>query len=269
MVLLLVVFVLIVLATTDDAAVWPVRNTLVYKLGRWWRAQVGEAGPTALAELYGCVRSDEGTVLPDATVLLSEHDGTIHQAAIGAGGCYRIAGIPAGLYVPIASAPGYTDGMIRPWRLPLRLGAGERRALDIALTPASLPGRSPATNLHIGAPITRTWPLPQPGAAARRQITYDHGGRPNQLTYLYTPARSVDEAATARLPTLLAIYPGPADTWEGVSIPLAAAGYAVVAIGPAYALDLEEQIAELQQLVAFARGGLLPQTDGERIDDPE
>ncbi len=97
--------------------------------------------------------------------------------------------------------------------------------------------------------------------AVRRQLSYDSGGRPNQLTYLYTPVAAGD----APLPTLLAVYPGAADTWEGVSIPLAAAGYAVVAVGPAYALDLEDDIAELQRLVAFARAGALPGADGERM----
>jgi dipeptidyl aminopeptidase/acylaminoacyl peptidase len=50
-----------------------------------------------------------------------------------------------------------------------------------------------------------------------------------------------------------------------VSIPLASAGYAVLAVGPAYALDLEPDIAELQRLIAFARAGRLPGVDGSRI----
>ena len=82
-------------------------------------------------------------------------------------------------------------------------------------------------------------------------LSYDSGGHPNQLTFLYTPVG----AGAAPLPTLLAGYPGSADTWEGVSIPLAAAGYAVIAVGPAYALDLEDDIAELQRLVGAGRTG--------------
>src|SRR4029453_11986161 len=136
-----------------------------------------------------------------------------------------------------------------------------RKQLDTTLAPLSLPATRPGARLQIGAPITLTWALPRPGLAVRRQISYDSGGRPNQLTYLYTPVA----AGASSLPTLLAIYPGPADTWEGVSIPLAAAGYAVVAVGPAYALDLEDDIAELQRLVAFARAGALPGADGARM----
>jgi dipeptidyl aminopeptidase/acylaminoacyl peptidase len=72
-------------------------------------------------------------------------------------------------------------------------------------------------------------------------------------------------AGASPLPTLLAVYPGQADTWEGVSIPLAAAGYAVIAVGPAYALDLDDDIAELQRLAAFARAGALPGVDARRM----
>ena len=199
--------------------------------------------------------------LAGATILVAERDGALHQAGADASGCYRIAGLPAGRYVPIASAPGYADAAVRPWGLPLSIAAGQRRALDITLAPLALPALHPGANLQLGPPTTLAWPLPKPSQAVRRQISYDSGGRPNQLTYLYTPA-IID---TRSLPTLLAVYPGAADTWEGVSIPLAAAGYAVIAVGPAYALDLEDDVAELQRLVAFARAGALPGADGQRI----
>jgi dipeptidyl aminopeptidase/acylaminoacyl peptidase len=163
--------------------------------------------------------------------------------------------------VPIASAPGYDDIAVRPWGLPLYIGADDRRALDITLAPLSLPALRPGRQLRIAARTTVTVVLPQPSAALRSQLSYDSGGQPNQLTYLYTPVVT----STQPLPTLLAVYPGPADQWEGVSIPLAAAGYAVIAVGPVYALDLENDVAELQRLVAFTRAGALPGADGRRI----
>ncbi len=214
-----------------------------------------------MGALYGCVRGVGAVPLASAAVIVAERDGAVHQAQADARGCYEIAGLPAGRYVPIVSAPGYDAAAIRPWGLPARIGAGDRTQLDAALVPLSLPAVRPGLMLQISAPVTLTWALPQPGMAVRRQLSYDSGGRPNQLTYLYTPVAAGD----APLPTLLAVYPGAADTWEGVSIPLAAAGYAVVAVGPAYALDLEDDIAELQRLVAFARAGALPGADGERM----
>jgi pimeloyl-ACP methyl ester carboxylesterase len=259
--LLAVVLALAFLATTDNPAIWPLRNTLSYRLTRWWEMRVGASQPAGTAELGGCIRGDTGAPLAGAAVVLSERDGTLHQALADASGCYHVEGIPAGAYVPIASAPGYADAAIRPWRLPLRLSVGEQRKLDITLAPAAQTVLSPGTNLRVGAPITLTWALPRPSVATRRQITYTSGSRENQLTFLYTPVMT----DSTPLPTLLAVYPGSADLWEGVSIPLAAAGYAVVAVGPDYALDLEDDIAELRRLVGFIRAGLLPDADGRRI----
>jgi pimeloyl-ACP methyl ester carboxylesterase len=261
LVLLAVVLALVFLATTDNPAIWPARNMSSYRLTRWWEARVGAGQPAGAAVLSGCIRSDTGAPLPGAAVLLSERDGALHQALADASGCYHIAGLPAGAYVPIASATGYAGAAIRPWRLPLRLSAGEQRTLDITLRPAAPPAPSPGANLRVGAPITLTWALPRASVATRRQITYASGSRENQLTFLYTPVVT----DSAPLPTLLAVYPGAADLWEGVSIPLAAAGYAVVAIGPGYALDLEDDIDELRRLVGFIRAGLLPGADGRRI----
>jgi pimeloyl-ACP methyl ester carboxylesterase len=50
-----------------------------------------------------------------------------------------------------------------------------------------------------------------------------------------------------------------------VSLPLAQAGYAVIAVGPAYALDLEPDVDDLQRLITMARDGTLPRADGTRI----
>jgi hypothetical protein len=248
------------LATTDNAAIWPARNTLRYRLTRWWEAHAGVWHPAGAGGLHGCLRGDSGATPAGATILLSERDGTVHQAAADVSGCYRLSGLPAGSYVPIISAPGYEDAALRPWGLPLRIRAGSQQTLDATLTPLALPETHPGTNLRIGPAITLTWALPRPSLATRRLISYDSDGRPNQRTYLYTPA-----GAASSLPMLLAVYPGPADSWEGVSIPLAAAGYAVVAVGPAYALDLDDDVAELQRLVAFARAGALPGADGRRL----
>lgn len=258
---LLLLLTLLFLMISDNAAIWPVRNTLLYRATRWWEAQIGPTQPAGVGALHGCVRGVGAVPLLNAAVIVAERDGALHQAQVDARGCYEIGGLPAGRYVPIISAPGYDPAAIRVWGLPARIDAGDRTQLDVTLVPLSLPAISPGRLLQISAPVTLTWALPQPGQAVRRQLSYDSGGRSNQLTYLYTPVA----AGAAPLPTLLAVYPGAADTWEGVSIPLAAAGYAVIAVGPAYALDLEDDIAELQRLVAFARAGVLPSADGARM----
>jgi hypothetical protein len=258
---LLLLLALLFLALSDNPAIWPVRNTLLYRATRWWEANIGPLRPAGAGALFGCVRGVGAVPLGSADIVVAERDGTLHQAQADAHGCYEIGDLPAGRYVPIISAPGYDPAAIRPWGLPARVGAGGRTQLDATLVPLSLPAVRPGRLLQISAPVTLTWALPQPGVAVRRQLNYDSGGRPNQLTFLYMPVG----AGAAALPTLLAVYPGAADTWEGVSIPLAAAGYAVIAVGPAYALDLEHDIAELQRLVAFARAGTLPGVDGARM----
>src|SRR5689334_20264974 len=91
---LILVLTTLYLATTDNATIWPIRNTLTYRLERWWSANIGASRPAGLAELHGCVRSDQGAPLPGATVLLSEHDGTVHRATADASGCYRIGDVP-------------------------------------------------------------------------------------------------------------------------------------------------------------------------------
>src|SRR5262245_61870589 len=170
---LLLILTLIFLATSDNPSIWPVRNTLLYRATRWWQERAGPSQPAGLGALYGCVRGTARAPLPDATVLVAERDGTTHQARAGANGCYELAQLPAGRYVPIVSAPGYDDAAIRPWGLPTSIGAGNRKQLDATLAPLSLPAVRPGAMLQIGDPLTLTWALPRPGVAVRRQISYD------------------------------------------------------------------------------------------------
>jgi dipeptidyl aminopeptidase/acylaminoacyl peptidase len=119
----------------------------------------------------------------------------------------------------------------------------------------------PAANFRLSNPQVWQTEKPLPARAVRREITYTVAGRPNQKTFFYTP----DDGQTTSLPTLLAVYPGPADQWETVSLPLAQAGFALIAVGPEYALDLEADVDDLHRLVSFAKNGTLPRADGTRI----
>jgi dipeptidyl aminopeptidase/acylaminoacyl peptidase len=243
-------------ATSNNPNIWPLRNTLSYHVTTWWEDQFGSAQSAGEGILRGCVTSSEGQPIPGATVLVSERDGTTHTARTDSSGCYEIEDIPESNYVPVAGAPGYADRTLRR----VYIAADSQHTLDLTLQPYTPPDVAPGTNLRLSEPVTVTWPLPQPSEAVRREINYTSGGEPNQSTWLYTPTSNSQQS-----PTLLAIYPGPADTWEGVSVPLASAGYAVIGIGPEYALDLDEDINELQRLVQFARAGRLPGASSEQI----
>ncbi len=247
--------------TTDNDHIWPLRNLLHYRFATWWHERMAtDTAVVGTAILQGCVYNTHHQPIPDALVLLAEPTGQVHTTTTTADGCYRLPAIPTGRYVPLAVARGYDPAVGRSWGLPLRVAAGIQPTLDFQLPPVGLPTLQPGSDLRLSPPVTRSWELPQPGTAVRREILFDSGGRPNQLTFLYTPRITAEN-----WPMLLVVYPGQADWWEGVSIPLAAAGYAVLAVGPAYSLNLEPDIDELQRLVAFARAGRLPGVDGRRI----
>jgi acetyl esterase/lipase len=262
LVLLLLLVSGIYLATTNNPHIWPLRNIAAYRVAQWWeqRTPAQDHEPVGTGSLRGCVSDSTGAVVSGATVLVSEPDGTTHHDTTGADGCYSLDNLPAGRYVPVAGADGYASAMVRHWGMALRVHSDQQYTQDISLPPRSLPTVTPGTNLRIDDPTTVSWPLPEPAEATRRELHYRSGNRPNQPTWLYTPTESSEP-----LPTLLAVYPGPADTWEGVSVPLAAAGYAVIAVGPSYSFEPEKDIDELQRLIDFARAGALPATDGQRI----
>ncbi len=251
---------MIFLATTDNAAIWPLRNIVAYRLSRWWHANYPVVPPSGYSSLHGCVYTAQHDPVAAATVILAERDGMFHRTSTDADGCYTMTDVPPGRYVPLADAPGYDAVAVRPWGLPVQMQADVAYHQDIALPAVSLPLLQPGRDLRLSSPVTVTGSIPRPGVAVRRQLTYTSGTRPNQLTFLYTPITT-----TGNLPTLLAIYPGQADWWQDVSVSLADAGYAIIATGPAYALDLEQDIDELQRLIAFTRAGKLPGTDGGRI----
>ena len=101
---------------------------------------------------------------------------------------------------------------------------------------------------------------PVPGEARRETLNFNDPAV-NELVFLYRPAEMTDRL----LPVLLTVYPGPVDTWECVSIGLAQAGYAVVALGPAYGLDLTRDVDTLERLVTMVKNGGVPGTDPARV----
>lgn len=261
--LLLIIVALLALATgyilfTDNTGVVPYRNTAEY----WTLRRLGALNPhtgTARGTLHGTVRSPEGQPIAYATVLLPQIDGTAWSAETGADGSYTLAA-PPGKYVPVAGAPGWDDTAIHTL-LGVGVAANARTQLDITLQPRQTRTVTPAEHMALGAPQAYTIEKPLRATAVRREIKYSVGGQANQPTYYYTP----NDNQNMPLPVLLAVYPGPAASWELVSLPLAQAGYAVIAVGPAYALDLEGDVDDLERLIAMARDGSLPRADGSRI----
>jgi pimeloyl-ACP methyl ester carboxylesterase len=259
---LIVLLALTWLATTDNPSVWPIRNTLQYRALTWWWQQVGypKAGEPGI--LRGMVRDEQSQPIAGAGVLVSRWDGTTYSTYSEADGSYAISNVPADSYRPIAGAPGYDNVLpTGEWGW-VTVNPGEETVVDVILPVEAVHTVPPGTNLTFGQPSTVSCSAPIESSAIRQSFTFDSGGNFNQPAAYYTPLTAT---TTSQLPTLLAVYPGPIADWECASLPLAAANYAVVAVGPAYSLQLETDIDELERVVNFIRAGQFPGSDGSKL----
>ncbi|MFD3166518.1 carboxypeptidase regulatory-like domain-containing protein [Herpetosiphon sp. NSE202] len=240
--------------TTDSVTIWPIRNTLRYQFDQWRDASQSVSHQPADRSISGCIRDAHQQPIVGAIVAVSERNGKLHRANSNSQGCYTLANLPANNYQLLVTAPSYRDDVSA---VNLHNGSIEH---DLQLVPAIAPSYAPVEKLQIGSTsvVSRTMPYPTQALRQQVQVWGDNGEQ--QLTLLYRPI-----TATNPLPLMLAVYPGPADEWESVSIPLAERGYSVLAVGPAYSLDLEADIADLKRLLALARGGSFAGVDGGRV----
>lgn len=97
------------------------------------------------AAVWGVVRDAGGAVLPGASVYLS---GTTRGTAADADGRYEIADVAPGAYRLVASLVGYEPAVHE-----VRLTAGARAGLDLALAPATVG----LDEIRVEAPTDRKW----------------------------------------------------------------------------------------------------------------
>lgn len=250
------------LSYSDNPAIWSVRNTLqYYALSGWWslvgRPEIGDPGTLA-----GQIMDDQGRPVQGAWVLLSRWDGTTYTTRSNAEGEYTLDGVPEGTYRPVSGAPGYESVQFGGWSGQVSISAGEETRMDVTLPAAPPPQVPPGQALALGEPGDLTCTHPFEASATRRQVHFQSEDRPNQPTFYYTP---VTTTLTSRLPVVLIVYPGPADSWECASLIVVKGGYAVLATGPAYTFNLEADLDELEQVLMFARQGEFPGGDGSRM----
>ncbi len=245
---------LIWFATTDNVAIWPIRNTLRYQFDQWRADGQMHTPQPADHRIAGCISDVHQQPIVGAIVAVSERDGRLHRASSDNQGCYTLANLPANDYQLLVTASSYGDYL---GAIDLKNAQTEQH---VQLAPAIAPSYAPVEKLVIGptSVVSRTTPYPTQALREQIQVWGDNGEQ--QLTLLYRPMTT-----TQNLPLMLAVYPGAADEWESVSIPLAERGYSVLAVGPAYSLDLETDIADLKRLLALARGGSFVGVDGSRI----
>lgn len=257
---ILIVAIVLWAGCTESPSVWPVRNTLEYHINRaLWRA-VGEPDRSRSGHVAVSVRSVEGRPVANATVVVSEWDGRVRTGKTDLGGQVLITGVPVGFYRMAATAPGYaaaqSGGVLRG----VAIRPGQTTEAVFSLVPAKQQELSKLPIPQAMDPQTLTCKTPIPGTARRETLQFYTGGK-EELIFFYRPPNLTEHP----LPVLLTVYPGPVDTWECVSIGLAQAGYAVLAIGPAYGLDLTPDIDRLSQLVSLIQRSGLPGTDSSRV----
>jgi dipeptidyl aminopeptidase/acylaminoacyl peptidase len=252
---------LVWLMTTRHPAVWAIRNTIQYYSFTWGWEVTGQVRSTATGSLEGMIFTSAGEPITGAWVIVAEWDGTTQIDRSDDDGHYQIDRIPAGSYRPVVAVPGYESQQLGgSWGVLIE--ADSTTTLDARLSNLFLPPLSPGTDFFLAAPRELTCHNPIEAGAIERQVHFKSAGVPNQATFYYTPMTA---NTTADLPTLLAIYPGPAESWSCVSLILAQAGYAVVAAGPAYTFDFEATLDELQRLLQFVREQRFPGSDRTQL----
>ena len=174
----------------------------------------------------------------------------------------------------MAGASGHADSLLGH----VRVQGGVDRQLDARLRPETPVAPALPTLLLAG----RTQVASQTPIVARA-VRFElltpgmpfFGGRRSPVqgdrVFLYVPDTAAGTVGPdVGFPLLLAVYPGPSEGWESASVPLAAAGYAVLAVGPAYSFELERNVSELAallgaNLVSQSTGGEVPRVDAGRI----
>jgi hypothetical protein len=247
---------LVYVATAEDLEAVMLRNTVERYTLQFWRGVVGDerfaARPTG--SLSGTTTTAEGTPLQGASVVVATVSGHPYSATSDASGRFRLEGVPVGNYLPMAAAPGYAQAPAAGRVATVREGQTSQ-GVDFRLQP--IPPINIAhgeEGLTISEPITSSVEHPEPSVAVRREFTYTNEGLTLTGGLVHEPP---EEMGQGPFPILLIVYPGEANRWEGVSIPLASKGYVVVSYFPVKLIDLEGDVDDLRVLLGHVSAGRL------------
>jgi dienelactone hydrolase len=265
-----IVLTLVLIGSAEIGPLSAPRNLLLYSAQHYGDTRLPHPTGRGHGAIAGRVAEGDGTPIAGAAVLVSAADGTVYRATTDADGAYTLAGVPAGLYTPMAAKSGYADAFpanrrhqLLAWRVAAVHVHGGETARDVrfvlqrvAAQPAALPA-----DLALGPVETRQSDLPTAVESRARTVAFTRGGKLLADLAVYEPM-----AGSGPLPVLLAIYPGTPASWDRVSVPLAARGYVVLAIFPTRGLDLEADMDDTAAFVALARAGRIsPRADMTRL----
>ena len=248
--------VVVVLAARDSftrvPAVWAAWNVTVWEL-----AQVlpRDAAPTATATVRGTVRDPSGMPIEGATVIVPLPNGTTYEGRTRADGAWEVSGVPVGRRPIWVGAPGMAPVVVEVEIADRSVRVGPAVTVTLVSVAAS-PSADPAdVQARVRGPVSEgdgvplTCEAPVAATALRSEVVATGAGIGPGQAFRYRP-----DDGGARWPTILVVYPGPAASWECASIPLAAAGFEVVAYGPPYGFDIEGEVARLRVLMATLAG---------------
>jgi dipeptidyl aminopeptidase/acylaminoacyl peptidase len=249
----------------------PTGNVLGFLLAEQTGSITAPPPPQPSGTLTGLVLT-AGQPLAGATVLVAERTGKPHAARTDDQGRYTITGVPAGQYVPAATAPGYDDvALADALGVPLlvTIQPGSLTAVPTITLPRHQPVPLPenlaqTTHLTLTATAVLTAAFPAGSMARMQAFQFVQHGVLIDTLRLYLP---LTLPADARLPLLFMIYPTHVDLWHSVSTAYAAQGYALVAISPSPAHGTDVAAHAAVARVAFAlvqQGALSPQIDSSR-----
>ncbi|HEX2914446.1 MAG TPA: carboxypeptidase regulatory-like domain-containing protein [Chloroflexia bacterium] len=284
--LILVGLAILYISVGEQLETFFARNTLErYAQKSWWwilgdarfqQQPGGQNSPQSVGVISGLVSDEEGKPLEGANVVVADPTGFTWRATSGPDGRYSVAGVTAGHYLPMAARTGYMDavstgdGPLGRWREVASVRQGQNtHNIDFVMKQRQpyrvVPGKSLTLSQYTDT--FRDNPVPSP--ALRRTFSFENDGL-QKAGLVYEP---IPYRGPGPFPILFIVYPGPANAWEGVSIPLAAQGFVVIAYQPELfgphperGMNLKGDVSDLLQLYNYAKAGQFSQRgDPQRV----
>ena len=155
----------------------------------------------------------------------------------------------AGWCVPAAGKVGYPEATGCAFVLWPGQEIGRQ---DITLSPLPPSPIAADASLRLSEATIASTPPPVAAQALRRPFSFENDGLQVE-GFLYTPVSDADPSR----PILLVVFPGPAGAWDLISVPLAADGYVVVALGMSAerGLDIDGYARDVRKALALTRAG--------------
>jgi dienelactone hydrolase len=270
-------------STAEELEVVLLRNTLErYAQKSWWYVFGEDRFPeqrglrVAGGTISGQVTDEQGKAVAGANVVVSDPSGLTFSAVSGADGRYTMPGVKTGHYLPMAARAGYLDAVatgssfIRRWRMAATVREGATTSnIDFVMKARPDYKIVPGNTLKFEEFSEEFRDNPVPSPALRRWFSFENKGL-SKRGLVYEP---MPDRGPGPFPILLIVYPGPANGWEGVSIPLAAQGFVVIAYQPELfgptperGLNLRGDVDDMLQLYNYAKSGQFSQRgDPQRV----